>query len=187
MDSFSLVRTSKFLSLILRHDPGKIGLRLDEHGWADVDDLLLKLNRHGHALDRAGLEQVVAQNDKKRFAFSPDGARIRASQGHSISVDLELQPVSPPAVLYHGTAQRFQASILEKGLLPVQRTQVHLSKDIASARTVGQRHGQPVIFRVAARQMERDGCSFFLSANGVWLAETVPPRYLTLLEEGEPS
>jgi len=183
MEPSSLVRISKFLSLILRHNPSKIGLNLDEHGWADVEELLHKINGHGMHLDRPTLEQVVEQNDKKRFAFSPDGQKIRASQGHSIQVDLQLEPASPPDVLYHGTAQRFQSSILEKGLLPGKRQHVHLSKDESTARSVGQRHGKPVIFQVDARQMEVDGYPFFLSANGVWLTAAVPPGYLMLIEE----
>lgn len=184
MESSDLIRKSKFLSLILRHNPGKIGLALDEHGWADIEELLLKLERAEFPLDRSTLAQTVEQNDKNRYAFSADGQKIRASQGHSLAVDLELQPVSPPDVLYHGTALRFQPSILENGLLPGSRMYVHLSIDKATARSVGQRHGKPILFLVQARLMEQDGYSFFLSANGVWLTASVPPRYLVLLPEG---
>lgn len=172
----SLVRLSKFLSLILRHNPGKIGLTLDPNGWADVDELLLKAK-----MDRPTLERVVAENDKKRFAFSADGKKIRASQGHSISVDLQLEPVSPPEVLYHGTAERFRQSILENGLLHGRRQHVHLSKDVATALIVGRRHGKPVVFQIKAREMEKDGYLFFLSANGVWLTEHVPAKYLVVV------
>jgi uncharacterized protein len=185
MEPSAIVRTSKFLSLILRHNPDKIGLVLDEHGWAEVDELLAKINRFGFSLDRAGLEEVVAQNNKQRFTFNADGQKIRASQGHSIPVDLELQPLSPPEVLYHGSASRFLSSILEKGLLPGSRTHVHLSKDMETARAVGKRHGSPVIFQVQARQMEAEGYPFFLSANGIWLTATVSPRFLTLLENNK--
>ena len=179
MDS-SLVRLSKFISLVLRHDPGKIGLSLDAHGWADVDELIAKANRFVR-FDRPMLEKVVAENDKKRFAFSPDGTKIRASQGHSVAVDLQLEPLSPPEVLYHGTAERFQASILAQGLLPRSRQHVHLSKDRATAVNVGSRHGKPVVFIVKARQMELAGLKFYLSANGVWLTEHVPAEYLEIV------
>ena len=171
----SLVRISKFISLVLRHDPGKIDLALDENGWASVDELLVKAK-----IDRVTLEQVVAQNDKMRFAFSPDGRRIRASQGHSIEIDLAFEPVSPPDVLYHGTASRSEASILQKGLLPGQRNHVHLSADQQTAIAVGQRHGKPIIFTVRAREMAQDGFLFYLSENKVWLTASVPAKYLIL-------
>lgn len=177
----SLIHMSKFISLVLRHDPAKIGLNLDPNGWANVDELLQKANRFGFHFDRPTLEKVVAENDKKRFAFSPDGTKIRASQGHSIDVDLQLEPVSPPEVLYHGTAERFQASILEQGLLPRSRQHVHLSKDRTTALNVGSRHGKPVVFIVRARQMELAGLKFYLSANGVWLTEHVPAEYLEIV------
>ena len=178
----TLARLSKFISLVLRHDPGKIGLNLDAHGWAAVDELIAKANRFVR-FDRSMLEKVVAENDKKRFAFSPDGSKIRASQGHSIDVDLQLEPVSPPEVLYHGTAERFQVSILEQGLLPRSRQHVHLSKDVKTALNVGSRHGKPLVFIVKARQMELAGLKFYLSANGVWLTEHVPVEYLQLASQ----
>lgn len=174
----STTHLSKFLSLVLRHQPEKIGLTLDPSGWANVDELLQKVN-----IDRPTLERIVAENDKQRFAFSPDGTKIRASQGHSIQIDLQLTPLSPPDVLYHGTATRFQESILEKGLLARSRQYVHLSKDIATALTVGSRHGKPLVFSVNARAMEQDGLKFFLSDNGVWLTEHVPVKYLVLEKE----
>jgi putative RNA 2'-phosphotransferase len=177
----SLVRLSKFISLVLRHQPEKIGLSLDPNGWAEVDDLIQKASHFGVHFDRSMLEKVVAENDKKRFAFSPDGMKIRASQGHSIEVDLQFEPVSPPDVLYHGSASRFQASILEKGLLPRSRQHVHLSKDTPTALSVGSRHGKPVVFIVKAREMERDGLKFYLSANGVWLTEHVAAKYIELV------
>lgn len=179
----SLIRISKFLSLILRHNPGKIALELDPNGWANVDELLQKANRTGFRFDRQTLERVVAENDKKRFAFSPNKMKIRASQGHSIQVDLQLEPVSPPNALYHGTAECFKNLILEKGLLPGNRQHVHLSKDVETAIKVGSRHGKPIIFQVDTHAMERDGLQFYLSANGVWLTEHVPVKYLQLVKE----
>jgi putative RNA 2'-phosphotransferase len=180
MMEHALVRTSKFLSLILRHQPGKIGLALDANGWAEVDELLQKAGERGFQIDRPTLERVVAENDKQRFAFSPDGTRIRASQGHSIQVDLQLEPLAPPEVLYHGTAERFQAAIVEQGLLPRSRQHVHLSGDVETALRVGRRHGKPVVFQIQAGVMERDGLKFYRSANGVWLTEHVPAQYLGL-------
>lgn len=177
----SLIRLSKFISLVLRHDPGKIGLTLDPNGWADVDELIAKSSRFGQ-LDRATLEKIVVENDKKRFAFSPDGTKIRASQGHSIGVDLQLEPVTPPEVLYHGTAERFRDSILEKGLIPGNRQHVHLSKDMETARVVGAQHGKPLIFQVDSGAMSRDALAFYLSENGVWLTNAVPVKYLGVLE-----
>jgi putative RNA 2'-phosphotransferase len=173
-----IVTTSKLLSFVLRHRPDSIGLRLDAHGWAGVDDLLAALHAHGHAVDRDLLDRVVAGNDKRRFAFSPDGARIRASQGHSVAVDLGLAPTDPPAVLYHGTASRFLKAIMAHGLKAGARRHVHLSSDVATARTVGARHGFPAVLRVDAARMAADGHAFYLSDNGVWLTNAVAPRYL---------
>lgn len=177
MDS-SLVRVSKFLSLVLRHDPGRIGLRLDDAGWASVDELLAAAAGAGVRLDRETLERVVAENDKKRFALSPDGTRIRASQGHSITVELGLEPQTPPEQLYHGTASRFIESIRTTGLHSAARTHVHLSADEATARNVGQRHGKPVVLTIAAGRMHRDGHAFYRSENGVWLTDVVPVEYI---------
>jgi putative RNA 2'-phosphotransferase len=173
-----LVRISKFLSLVLRHKPETIGLSLDRGGWARVDELIAAANRAGMPLDQASLQQVVEQNDKQRFAFSDDGRRIRASQGHSLPVDLGLEPLAPPQVLYHGTATRFLNSIQRQGLVPRGRTHVHLSPDEPTAVRVGQRHGKPVVLRVQARRMHQDGFRFYLSANGVWLTQKVPVEYL---------
>jgi putative RNA 2'-phosphotransferase len=176
--SSSLVRTSKFLSLILRHNPGQIGLTLDGEGWADVDELLMAAVRSGVQIDRSILERVVAENDKKRFAFNPDGTRIRANQGHSVPVELGLVPQVPPEILYHGTASRFLDSIRREGLRPGQRTHVHLSEDEATAHKVGQRHGKPAILLIAAGRMLRDGYEFLCSENGVWLTKSVPTEYI---------
>lgn len=175
-----LVSTSKFLSLVLRHNPAKIGLTLDPQGWADVDELLECAARSGKRIDADTLHRVIRENDKQRFALSEDGLRIRASQGHSIAVDLELPEVEPPPTLYHGTADRFLESILAHGLRPGRRQHVHLSKDIATARTVGGRHGRPVVLRVDAAAMRHAGQVFFCSANGVWLCDAVPSKYLTV-------
>lgn len=174
----NFVKVSKFLSLVLRHKPEEIGLVLDDNGWADVDELIQLANQRGRRLTRPLLEQVVAANDKQRFAFSSDGRRIRANQGHSIEVDLALPPAEPPEVLYHGTAERFIDSIRSQGLHSASRQHVHLSRDIATATKVGQRHGQPVVLVVRSGAMFAAGHNFMLSANGVWLTELVPVEYL---------
>lgn len=173
-----VVRTSKFLSLILRHQPEKVGLKLDENGWVDVSQLLTALAKHGHALTQEELETVVFTNDKQRFAFSSDGLRIRANQGHSVEVELAYTPAVPPVVLYHGTAPQFVASIRTQGLLKGQRHHVHLSADTATAQKVGARRGKPVVVTVRADKMHADGHVFYCSENGVWLTEHVPTRYL---------
>ncbi len=176
--SASWVRSSKFLSLVLRHKPETIGLHLDAQGWADVAELLTRAKAHGVTLTRPQLEQIVATNDKQRFAFSPDGQRIRANQGHSIRVDLGLEPQIPPPHLYHGTATRFVDSIRQQGLLARGREHVHLSADEETAVRVGKRHGNPVVLRVQAEIMHAAGVPFYRSANGVWLVAHVPPHYL---------
>jgi putative RNA 2'-phosphotransferase len=171
-------RASKFMSLVLRHEPEKIGLQLDAQGWADVDDLLQRMADHGVVLDRQSLQTVVETNDKQRFALSDDGLRIRASQGHSIKVDLGLEALQPPAWLYHGTVARFVGAIREQGLRPGERQHVHLSLDRQTAQQVGARRGAPVILSVDAGRMHADGHVFHRSANGVWLTTHVPPRYI---------
>jgi putative RNA 2'-phosphotransferase len=175
------VQLSKFLSFVLRHKPDAIGLALDPQGWASIDELIEKGNASGTALNRDDLLRVVETSDKKRFSISADGLRIRAAQGHSVSVELGLAPKEPPPILYHGTATRFVESILSEGLKPQARQQVHLSLDEATARSVGQRHGKPVIFNVDAARMHAQGFSFYLADNGVWLTDHVPPQFLTLL------
>jgi len=174
----NLVSVSKFLSLVLRHKPEEIGLILDANGWADVDDLIQRANQNGNRLTRSLLEQVVAENDKKRFAFSDDGSRIRASQGHSIQVDLALPSSKPPGTLFHGTAARFIESIRAQGLHSANRQHVHLSLDAETATKVGSRHGRPVILVIRAGEMAAAGHQFFLSANGVWLTERVPVEFI---------
>ena len=175
------VSTSKFLSLILRHQPEKIGLSLDANGWANLDDLLRLSAAKGRPLTRALIEEVVATNDKQRFAFNEDRSMIRASQGHSISVDLDLVPVAPPPVLFHGTATRFLESIQKQGLLKGKRQHVHLSPDAPTAVKVGQRHGKPVVLKVAAGRMQFEGHKFYRSANGVWLTDHVPPAFFAVV------
>jgi putative RNA 2'-phosphotransferase len=173
-----LVRLSKFLSLVLRHEPERIGISLDPEGWVAVEDLLAAAARAGKPISREQLDLVVATNDMKRFAFSPDGVRIRASQGHSVEVDLGLPPVVPPERLFHGTATRFLDAIRADGLRPQSRQHVHLSPDEETAVKVGQRHGKPVVLVVLAGAMHQDGNVFYRSENGVWLTAAVPVRYL---------
>lgn len=175
-----LVHLSKFLSLVLRHDPGMIGITLDPNGWVPVDELLSAAARAGKPITREQLDEVVATNDKKRFAFSPDGTLIRASQGHSVDVDLGLAPVEPPERLFHGTATRSVEAIRAEGLVRQSRQHVHLSPDEETALRVGQRHGKPVVLIVRAGQMHRDGHPFYQSDNGVWLTASVPPEYLEI-------
>jgi putative RNA 2'-phosphotransferase len=172
------VKISKFLSLVLRHRPEKVGLELDESGWVSVERLIEASRAHGVEFTLEELQNVVASNDKKRFSLSDDGLWIRANQGHSIKVELGYAPTVPPEILYHGTAERFLASIKQQGLIKGRRHHVHLSSEVETATKVGQRHGRPVVLRVEAGLMHRDGFVFYLSANGVWLAEFVPVRYL---------
>lgn len=174
-------QTSKFLSLVLRHAPERIGIVLDEQGWTSVDILIAKANAAGVILDRATLNEIVATSDKQRFTLSDDGTRIRAAQGHSVDVDLDLQPAVPPAVLFHGTARANVDVILAEGLRPGRRQHVHLSPDTDTARRVGMRHGSPVIFEVDTARMHADGLVFWQADNGVWLTDVVAPAYLKLL------
>jgi putative RNA 2'-phosphotransferase len=173
-----IVATSKLLSYVLRHRPDSVGLTLDAHGWADVGELLARLAASGKPVDRALLERVVLDNDKQRFAFSTDGSRIRASQGHSIDVDLQLRQAEPPAVLYHGTASRFLKDILASGLRAGARHHVHLSADLDTATRVGARRGFPVVLLVDAARMRADGIEFYISDNNVWLTGPIKPKYL---------
>ncbi|GAB4125120.1 MAG: RNA 2'-phosphotransferase [Roseiflexaceae bacterium] len=177
-----LTRFSKFISLVLRHEPQKYGLTLDPHGWVAIDDLLASAERAGVRMTRTQLEQVVAENDKQRFAISDDRLRIRARQGHSVSVDLELPPLTPPDRLYHGTVDRFIASIRQQGLIRGSRQHVHLSATLETAIIVGQRRGAPVILTVDSAAMHHDGYLFYRSENGVWLTDAVPARYLSFPE-----
>jgi putative RNA 2'-phosphotransferase len=172
------IGTSKFLSLILRHEPERVGLKLGEAGWVNVTELLDALKRHGRALTFDQLKHLVATSDKKRFAFSEDEQHIRANQGHSVEVDLQYTPQTPPEVLYHGTAARFLPSIREKGLLKMARHHVHLSAETKATIQVGARHGKPVLLTIRAGDMLREGHVFYCSTNGVWLVETVPSQFI---------
>ena len=172
--------TGKFLSLILRHKPEVIGITLDEHGWANVDELIAKINER-QPFDMEALKKIVETDAKQRYSFNQDKTLIRANQGHSIPVDVELEKKCPPDVLWHGTGEKYVASIDEEGLLPKSRLYVHLSGDYDTAVKVGSRHGKPVVYEVHAGQMQRDGYEFFQSVNGVWLIKAVPARYLRKL------
>jgi putative RNA 2'-phosphotransferase len=178
MNDQHIVRISKFLSQILRHRPDKIGLSLDENGWADVAALLEKVAEKGTVIDRKTLQMVVDTNDKKRFAFSDDGLRIRASQGHSIDIDLDLKPQAPPETLFHGTAESSLKSIRREGLLPMRRQHVHLSKDLETAQKVGGRHGKVVVLTINTGEMARQQYKFYLSDNSVWLTDSVPVSFI---------
>jgi putative RNA 2'-phosphotransferase len=172
-----LTRTSKFLALVLRHDPAAAGITLDGEGWADVGALLAGMAAKGHVLSGEQLRELVAADSKGRYALSGDGGRIRAVQGHSIDVELNLKARMPPAVLFHGTATRFREAIKAEGLLRRSRRYVHLSADRETAVSVGQRHGKPWVIEIDAARMHAEGVEFFLSENGVWLVESVPARY----------
>lgn len=170
--------TSRFISLILRHKPETIGITLDEHGWANVKDLIEGIKKT-RPIDMDMLEEIVRTDNKQRYSFNEDKTFIRANQGHSIPVDVELKKAVPPDILYHGTGEKYVSSIDKEGLLPKSRLYVHLSKDEETAVNVGKRHGKPVIYKVDARKMQEDGFEFFLSVNGVWLTKEVPVKYLT--------
>ncbi|WP_434339541.1 RNA 2'-phosphotransferase [Motilimonas cestriensis] len=178
--SKKLNKISKFLSFVLRHKPEAIGLTLDDNGWVNIDNLINKSNKSGEvsSINRELIQEVVDTSDKKRFIFSDDGQNIRANQGHSIQVDLQLKPVTPPEFLYHGTATRFLESIMEEGLKPQERQHVHLSTNIETATAVGQRYGKPVILTIKALLMHKQGLVFYRSENGVWLTDNVPVPFL---------
>ena len=170
---------SKLMSLVLRHKPGVLNIVVDGHGWTDVATLIERINAR-QPFDRAMLEEIVRTDNKQRYAFSPDGTRIRANQGHSLPVDLELLPKTPPEVLWHGTGTKFVESIERQGLKRMGRQYVHLSADPETAVTVGRRHGKPALFMLDTARMIADGLEFYQAENGVWLTNPVPPRYLTL-------
>lgn len=178
-----LVRVSKFMSLVLRHKPEEINLSLDDNGWASINELIDKTRESNIPLTKELIEKVVATSDKQRFRLSEDKMFIRANQGHSVNVDLDLQPQIPPDKLYHGTATRFLESIMNDGLVKKSRQHVHLSPNIETATKVGKRHGKPVILEVDAGKMARDGFTFYQSDNGVWLTESIPVSYLKKSEE----
>jgi putative RNA 2'-phosphotransferase len=183
MVSKQLVTISKFLSKHLRHDPAALGLTLAEGGWVPVQALLDACSKHGFPITREQLDEVVRTSDKQRFAFDDAGERIRANQGHSTPVDLQLEPAEPPAILFHGSTTKNEAAILGFGLLKMKRHHVHLSPDIPTALKVGSRHGKPVLFAIDAAAMHAAGHGFYCSANGVWLTDEVPPQFLRVVEE----
>ena len=168
---------SKFISLILRHKPEVIGITLDEHGWADVSELIEGVNRQ-YPLDLPLLEKIVAEDEKQRYSFNEDKTLIRANQGHSIPVDVEPEELTPPKYLYHGTGMKYVESIDRMGLIPKSRLFVHLSSDTETAIKVGMRHGTPVVYLVDSGKMSEDGYRFYRSVNGVWLTKEVPVKYL---------
>ncbi len=172
-----LTQISKFMSLILRHKPETIGIKLDEHGWANVDELIAGIAKT-HPFNMKMLEKIVAEDEKQRYSFNEDKTLIRANQGHSIPVDVELEEKEPPEFLYHGTGEKFAESIKAQGLIPKSRLYVHLSSDTATATKVGKRHGSPVVYTVRSGDMHKDGYKFYLSVNGVWLTKEVPSSYL---------
>ncbi|MBK1986164.1 RNA 2'-phosphotransferase [Sphaerospermopsis aphanizomenoides BCCUSP55] len=178
MSNLRLVKISKFMSKYLRHEPEEIGIQLAPGGWVTVDELLTACANHKFPITREELEAVVATSDKKRFAFDSTLTLIRANQGHSIEVDLQLEPVVPPNLLYHGTESKSVDAIMQTGISKMLRHHVHLSSDIATAKTVGARHGKPVILTVDAARMYEHGYIFYRSDNGVWLVDHVPPEYL---------
>ncbi|MDR7209603.1 RNA 2'-phosphotransferase [Flavobacterium piscis] len=178
MNEKAAKNVSKFLSLVLRHSPETIGLKLDENGWADVEELISKCSENGNALNAELLDYVVENNDKKRFAFNEDKTKIRASQGHSLSVELNLNETEPFEFLYHGTVEKFLESIKKEGLQKMSRQHVHLSKDKETAIKVGGRRGVPQILTVRSGEMYKDGYTFYLSENNVWLTEEVPAKYI---------
>lgn len=174
----NLLQIGKYISYLLRHHPEEAGLTLDEHGWVSVNELIAAVERKYSGFDRAVLDEIVATNNKKRYSYSEDETLIRANQGHSVQVDVQLPTAQPPEYLYHGTGEKFVPDIDRMGLIPKSRLHVHLSADTDTARVVGKRHGNPVIYRVNAAEMSRDGFVFYLSVNGVWLTDNVPVKYL---------
>lgn len=177
-----LVKTSRFLSFVLRHKPEAIGISLDEHGWAKVEELIKGVSKV-HFLDMELLEEIVRTDDKQRYSFNEDKTLIRANQGHSIAVDVELERRLPPEFLWHGSAVKYAESIEEKGLILKSRLYVHLSADYDTAVNVGKRHGEPVVYKVFSGEMAREGFAFFLSKNGVWLVKEVPKEFLEKSEK----
>lgn len=177
----NLQSISRYMSLILRHKPEVIGISLDEHGWAAVDALVSGIARNNEGFNMATLEEIVKTDSKQRYSFNNDKTLIRANQGHSIPVDVELEEKEPPEFLYHGTGEKYVSSILEQGLIPKSRLYVHLSKDIETAQNVGRRHGKEVVYKIATHGMYQDGYKFYLSVNGVWLTKKVPLSYMQAL------
>jgi len=180
MNNSRLVKVSKYLSRHLRHSPERIGIQLAPGGWVPIRELLAACQKYKFAIQLAELKEVVTENDKQRFSFDETGTLIRANQGHSVEIDLQLDPALPPDILYHGTGSRAVESILKQGISKMSRHHVHLSADIQTAQKVGARHGNPAIFTVDCAAMQRDGHTFYCSENNVWLVDLVPPNYLKL-------
>lgn len=178
----NLDRLSVFISLVLRHKPDAAHITLDEHGWADVEELLKGINETGRKINMEVLENIVSTDRKQRYSFNQDKTLIRANQGHSVPVDVELKEQQPPEFLYHGTAVRFLDSIVNEGLKPMSRLYVHLSKDVETALKVGKRHGKPVVLKICSGEMSKNGYKFFLSENGVWLTKKVDVNYFEVME-----
>ena len=187
MNTKQATHISKFLSLVLRHEPERIGITLDPAGWVAVAELLEGCRRAGQHITPDELREIVRTSDKQRFALSDDGDRIRASQGHSVEVELGYEPATPPEVLYHGTAEKYLDSIRRQGLVKGARHHVHLSERVETATAVGQRHGRLVLLEVRSGAMHRDGITFYRTTNGVWLTDSVPTRYLNFPREIEQS
>ncbi len=181
--SEKLVKLGRFISLVLRHSPETIGIKLDKNGWANVEELLNLMNKNGKKIDINTLNEIVETNNKKRYEFSDDFKKIRACQGHSISVDLELEQAVPPEFLYHGTAVKNIESIKVTGIKKADRQYVHLSADYDTAYNVGKRHGKPYTIKVLSGKMDKDGKKFYISKNKVWLSENISPEYLIFEEE----
>lgn len=175
-------KLSVFISLVLRHKPDAAGIQLDEHGWANVEELISGINSTGRKIDIEKLDEIVSTDEKRRYSFNEDKSLIRANQGHSIPVDVELREQEPPEFLYHGTAERFLENIQAEGLKPMSRLYVHLSKDKETALRVGKRHGKSIVLKVHSGELFRNGIRFHLSENGVWLTKFVPARYLDMEE-----
>ena len=173
---------SRYIALLLRHHPEKAGLCLDEHGWVEVEALIQGVRRRYPEFNRAVLDEIVARDSKQRYAYNQDKTCIRANQGHSIPVDVELKQALPPTILYPGTGEKYVESIQKVGLIPKSRLYVHLSTDIQTAIQVGKRHGQPVVYQIDTQQMIHDGFIFYISANHIWLTKAVPVQYLKIIE-----
>lgn len=175
-------KLSIFISLILRHKPEIIGIKLDEYGYADVNELIEKINNAGRNINIEILEQIVKEDNKQRYSFNEDRSKIRANQGHSINIDVELKELEPPEYLYHGTVTRFLDNIKNEGIIKQSRLYVHLSRDIDTAIKVGKRHGTPVILKINTGKMYENGYKFYLSENNVWLCEYIPFKYVEIFE-----
>lgn len=180
MNKGQISKISKYMSYILRHKPEDAGITLDEHGWADVGKLVSAVGKKFPGFDVMLLMCIVGSDEKQRYSLNENGSKIRANQGHSIRVDLELEAVTPPDILYHGTTLKYVESIRQSGLKPKSRQYVHLSKDMNTAFEVGKRHGKPYVYMIDTHKMWEDGHEFFLSENGVWLTKEVPAKYLGL-------